>query len=414
MSEGGGGKLLIGCGALAVGGIVAFIFMISLMAGDGDFDQSLEQLAQLNMSALTEEGERYLKLNEAYIEKKLFPITYQFGIHWTTLAAILEQKIVKGNNQSSCSDFWLGPMKIKELHWSGNYILEEFPDAKTDFSHCGDIQDNKIKYLRDLVKLEDYREKYKENYESCVEKAKNEKKEKFCQAYGMDANEDQKADPFDTDDAILSVAFLLSDYQRIYGNLGQALNQIYGENEMFLRALKNRILLWVRDPSMDGIFRWPLESNRVENITVTQRFQENGENGGLTILSREGERVFAVGGGYVQEVGSDFSCGRYVKIMHYVRENGEKISTVYCHLKNILVQKDEQVEFGQEIGEIGEQSLTIQMWREKSGEDDDQNQKPTAINPEEYITAPKNVIFNEKDSDPKSDDEEEKSDQEEK
>lgn len=403
MSEGGGSKLLLGCGCLVFLAMGIFFLIVFIFSFEGDFEDLEDFSAQFDTARLTKEGQKYFKKNEDDITETLIPATTQTGLHWSVLAAILEEEVEK-DDQDSCDDHWIGPMKMKELNWSGNQFLTEFPDAKTDFSHCGDIKDDKREQLKELAKLESYRDKYNQSLESCQEKAKNEKKEMFCQAYGMDANDDKKADLENKGDAILSASVMLSDYRGIYGNLGQALNQAYGENEKFLRALKNRLLSWLMDPSNDGIFRWPLDSNISENKTVTRRYQENGGEVGLTIQSKEGEKVFAVGSGYVQEVGSDSSCGEYVKLIHYINENNGNISTVYCNVKDISVKKNEHIEIGKEIGKVGTQSFIIKMSRAENDENTDENQ--IAINPEEYLTAPNDVILKEEESNDSSDDKE--------
>ena len=407
MAKGGGSKVIIGCGCFLVLGIIFLLFLLMFYyASDTEFDEDV--IGKLSESSLTDEGKEFLEHFNDELTKKYFPAAQKTGIHWVYLAAIKELDVNK-DDQDSCDDYWIGPMKVKELNWSGNQLLDEYPDAKTDFSNCGDINDKFQKQLKELKKLDSYRDQSNENLENCLKKAREEKKEMFCQPHGVDSNDDKKADPFDDKDAITSVANLLATYREVYGNLGQALNLAYGENEQFLRELKNKVLTWLKDPSPDGILRWPLKSK-----VVTKRFNENENKSGLTIEAEDGEQVFAVGRGSVTEVGSDPSCGEYIKLTHDFYENNQPISTIICNLTGISVKKGDIIEIGDEIGKVKQQSLTIKMVKEKeedqqsnsqdkgTNENQDskesQNSNPQSdkeiyINPEEYLAVPDDVEF---------------------
>lgn len=405
MPEGGGEKLfLVGCGCLGVS-FGALIIIISIIAAFIEPNEENDNLLQLlDSELLTEEGKSFFERNKTEIEGIFIPVSSQSGIHWTVLTAIRKQR-VKGDLRDKCDDSWIGPMKIKELNWTSNYFLKEFPKAKTDFSHCGDIRDVFQDQIQEVEMLNNYRKKNYENQRECEEKARKEKKEMFCQAYGVDMNNDKKANPLSVEDSVMSAALLLSDYRGIYGNLGQALNMAYGENEIFLRSVKNQILAWHKDPSREGILRWPLDPNRSENWIVTSRFKENQSD--LTIQSRDGETVFAVGSGVVAEVGSDPSCGAYVKLIHDLLEHDQTISTIYCSVKQISVKKGDSLNIGDEIGKVEQGSLTIKLLKEKVEQNSNEEQKQKArddsknrvyMNPEEYITAPDHVIFQEREN----------------
>lgn len=70
---------------------------------------------------------------------------------------------------------------------------------------------------------------------------------------------------------------------------------------------------------------------------------------GVDIKADEGTPVMAALSGTVTEMWTDESCGGTVVITH----SGNS-KTVYCGLKNIAVKKDDKVNAGQKIGEIGE------------------------------------------------------------
>lgn len=405
MSEGGGNSLfIVGCGFAAfaiVFGIAIVLMFISLQ--EIDFEGMGESETQLDESLLTDEGQRYKKNNERKILETIHPIVSQSSFLFDSgastrwifyLAAILNQRVEKDDDKESCANYWIGPMKFKELNWSSKLFLNDFPDARTQFSDsCGDIKDERQEELKDIERLTKYQYSVRNRraVEECEEQAKNERKELFCRSYGADGNQDEKADPFEEKDAILSAFILLRNYSGIYGDFGQALNQAYGENEKFLRAIKNQILQWVKDPSADGIFRWPLDTRVADNKVITKRYSESNGEVDLVIQSKDGEKVYAAASGHVVEVSSDPSCGEYVKLSHMI--NGGNISTIYCNLKDISVNKSDEVQIGQEIGKVNETSLTIRMSSAKSDENTDENQ--TSINPEEYLTAPNDVTFKE-------------------
>jgi|GEM_PF-4367167 len=393
-TDGGGAKLLITCGCLFYAGSIAAVLLISIIFaafGDDEIDIDKKFLEQMSEDRLTEDGKEYLKDHqEAMKDNKLWDAALQKEINWTVLEAIYKGT-VESDEQDSCDDHWIGPMKMKELNWSGNQLLNEFPNAKTNFSNCGDIHDDYQDYLTDVERLKKYNEQSSQNKEDCIKRAREEKKEQFCEAYGEDGDQDEKADPNDEPDAFMSAANLLGNYKGIYGNLGQALNIAYGENEKFLRAVKNQVIAWYKDPSEFGILRWPVNPDQAENKVVTQR----GETG-LTIKAKDGEAVFAVGTGEITEVDSNATCG--VKLTHQFEENNQRISTLYCNLKEIKVKKGDFVNIHDEIGKVGQQPLTIKIIRESGNESEDENNRDNQdvnINPEEYLTAPNDVKFEE-------------------
>lgn len=413
MSEGGGNSLfIIGCGFaafVAVFGIAIVLMFITLQ--EIDFEGMGESETQLDESLLTDEGKRFKKNNEKKILETIHPIVSQSSFLFDSgastrwifyLAAILNQRVEK-DDKENCSNYWIGPMKFKELNWGSKLFLNDFPDARTQFSDsCGDINDERQEELKDIERLTKYQYsvRNRSDVEDCEKQAKNERKELFCRSYGADGNQDEKADPFDEKDAILSAFILLRNYSGIYGDFGQALNKAYGENEKFLRATKNQILQWVEDPSADGIFRWPLDARVAENKVITKRYSESNGEVDLVIQSKDGETVYAAASGHVVEVSSDPSCGEYVKLNHMI--NGGNISTIYCNLKEISVKKGDEVPIGQEIGKVNGTSLTIRMSSTKSDENTDENQ--TSINPEEYLTAPNDVTFKEETNNSKKED----------
>ncbi len=77
---------------------------------------------------------------------------------------------------------------------------------------------------------------------------------------------------------------------------------------------------------------------------------------GVDIRADEGTPVTAALSGTVADVWTDESCGGTVVIEH-----SGNTKTVYCGLKNIAVKKDDKVNTGQKIGEIGEMPKELDL-----------------------------------------------------
>jgi murein DD-endopeptidase len=73
---------------------------------------------------------------------------------------------------------------------------------------------------------------------------------------------------------------------------------------------------------------------------------------GIDIIQSEGTPVKAVLEGIVTYTGEDREMGRFIKISH-----PDNLVTIYAHLKEIQVTKDDKVEQGQIIGTIGTTGL---------------------------------------------------------
>lgn len=77
---------------------------------------------------------------------------------------------------------------------------------------------------------------------------------------------------------------------------------------------------------------------------------------GVDIKADEGASVGAALSGTVSEVWTDESCGGTVIITH----SGNS-KTIYMGLKNIMVKKDDKVNAGQKIGEVGEMPKELDL-----------------------------------------------------
>lgn len=99
------------------------------------------------------------------------------------------------------------------------------------------------------------------------------------------------------------------------------------------------------------MFRFPLPvgiisshyGERVNPITGTAHFHN-----GIDIAAPEGTEIMASRAGIIKFVGYNDICGNFIKIKH---ENNYE--TLYCHLKNVFVQLNQQVQSGMIIGIVG-------------------------------------------------------------
>ena len=99
------------------------------------------------------------------------------------------------------------------------------------------------------------------------------------------------------------------------------------------------------------MFRFPLPvgsissrfGNRIDPFRGSSQFHN-----GIDIAAPLGTEVMAARAGIIKTVDYNEICGNYITISH---ENNYE--TVYCHLKKIFVQLNQQVQSGMIIGEVG-------------------------------------------------------------
>ncbi|MDA3939384.1 MAG: M23 family metallopeptidase [Spirochaetia bacterium] len=104
------------------------------------------------------------------------------------------------------------------------------------------------------------------------------------------------------------------------------------------------------------MFRFPLPTGiisshfgaRVNPITGNSNYHN-----GIDIAAPEGTEIMAARSGTIQTIDYNDICGNFISIKH---ENNYK--TLYCHLKNVLVQLNQQVQSGMIIGTVGSTGMT--------------------------------------------------------
>lgn len=104
------------------------------------------------------------------------------------------------------------------------------------------------------------------------------------------------------------------------------------------------------------MFRFPLPTGivssrfgeRINPITGNSHFHN-----GIDIAAPMGTEVMAARSGIIQYIDFNDICGNFINILH---ENNYE--TVYCHLKKVYVQLNQQVQSGMIIGTVGNTGMS--------------------------------------------------------
>lgn len=104
------------------------------------------------------------------------------------------------------------------------------------------------------------------------------------------------------------------------------------------------------------MFRFPLPTGiissrfgqRINPITGNSQFHN-----GIDIAAPLGTEVMAARSGTVKTIDYNDICGNFISIMH---ENNYE--TIYCHLKKVFVQLNQQVQSGMIIGSVGNTGMS--------------------------------------------------------
>ena len=104
------------------------------------------------------------------------------------------------------------------------------------------------------------------------------------------------------------------------------------------------------------MFRFPLPVGNISSGFGNRLHPFRGTNhfhNGIDIAAPAGTDIMAARGGIIKTIEYNEICGNYIVITH---ENNYE--TVYCHLKKIFVQLNQQVQSGMIIGEVGTSGMT--------------------------------------------------------
>lgn len=105
----------------------------------------------------------------------------------------------------------------------------------------------------------------------------------------------------------------------------------------------------------EEIFAFTDWTNPVQNMKISFSFgeQPNGKvSDHITIAGEEGDSVFAVTDGCIKETGFDSTEGNYI-----VLETEDGTLVKYGHLQNALVEENQTVVQGEEIGTVGKTGM---------------------------------------------------------
>ena len=172
--------------------------------------------------------------------------------------------------------------------------------------------------------------------------------------YGVDADGDGKADPFDLEDAIYTAASFLAKNGAGAGDLRSAI-YAYNHSDSYVSEVLMYADLYVKGGMVvgggSGRLAWPLPFTR----NLTTRFGDVDEahatpHNGIDIASPgvEGQTVVAAADGRVKVAGRNGGYGLCVVIDH-----GGGFQTLYGHLSSVGVALGERIDAGQEIGRVG-------------------------------------------------------------
>ena len=104
------------------------------------------------------------------------------------------------------------------------------------------------------------------------------------------------------------------------------------------------------------MFRFPLPVGYISSGFGNRFHPFNGKHhfhNGIDIAAPAGTDVMAARAGIIETVEYDEECGNYIRISH---ENSYE--TIYCHLKKIFVQLNQQVQSGMIIGTVGSTGMS--------------------------------------------------------
>jgi len=175
--------------------------------------------------------------------------------------------------------------------------------------------------------------------------------------YGVDANNDGKADPWNVKDAIFTSARYLGESGAADGNIEQAVFT-YNHSTTYVDNVVNTANKYAQIkqqiPNMGGPFAWPVPStdnmtsqfgNRKDPVTGATSY-----HGGIDIAAGNvyGMPVIAAAGGKVSYAGAMGGYGKTVIIEH-----GKGIETLYGHLSALNVEQGQQIKKGKKIAAVG-------------------------------------------------------------
>ena len=181
--------------------------------------------------------------------------------------------------------------------------------------------------------------------------------------YGVDANQDGKADPWDLEDAIFSAAHMLASNGVAEGNFQKAIFT-YNHSEQYVAEVMKYAQLYVEEGfetfhmvqvSEGGLARPLLTAitsdfgERIDPFSGKLDFHAGIDfdcSAGETIpASQSGKVVYA---GWQNETNPKQGYGLYVWVDH-----GNGVKTTYAHLSSVSVEVGDVIQLGDVVGQCG-------------------------------------------------------------
>lgn len=238
----------------------------------------------------------------------------KYDLSWAILAAICKTESKFGQNMGPSSEGAIGFMQFMPETWSGNGN----PFAMN--SKTNPVWDTDPQRIA------------------------------LYGGYGVDADGDGIADPFNPWDAVYSAANMLRANR--YNDSPEEALYLYNRDRSYVKEVMNLAYQYssTMTPTGDGI--WPLTAQytyissgyglRIHPIT-----EEYREHDGIDIPAPEGTPVFAVRDGSVDWDRSKGGYGICVVLNH------RDCRTLYAHLSGVAVKSGDEVKAGQVIGYVG-------------------------------------------------------------
>jgi len=175
------------------------------------------------------------------------------------------------------------------------------------------------------------------------------------EAYGIDADGDGIADPYNPKDAIFSAANYLSANKKANGGDIKKAIWLYNHADWYVEKVLKYAELFGRPVPVNGTVGLPMKKG---TYTITSRFGNRRDpftqvvkfHDGIDLAAPEGTPIYTPMDGVVIHAGEINGFGNAVVIDH-----GNGYTTLYGHIRDggIKVDKDEEVKAGEFIAEVG-------------------------------------------------------------
>lgn len=323
------GSLSIGLvPVLVVGAIIAVMLMVAVIVGGDNDNEFAGGSFSTSMSAIAE--------NE--IPSEFIPFYQEagekYGVNWLLLASVHRQETEFSRNKTISTAGAIGAMQFMDCTFVG-----------WSYPTCGGLGDGAIpqNVLTSPAQISKYG------------------------GYGVDANGDGKADPWDEEDAIHSAAKYLAANMKGTTETDKIKAAIfaYNHSDIYVSEVYDRFISYTDGwEEFDGSVATTIKNGKAWPVpytkTITSHFGPRWGrlHAGIDIAldGIHGQPIVAFSGGTVTRSEYNFfyrdgkpaGWGWYVKIDH-----GNGLSTLYAHMMKQGIAANQEVKTGQVIGYVG-------------------------------------------------------------